>query len=299
MEKLLFCILNLLAAMTLQAQEIQLKGVLCNGITKEPIPYATVHIANSKIYSDADENGRFEISVNKTDSLIISSIGFETLMVAFSTIVAFDSFFLKQCVVNIPEIIITKPIVKTFGSVNDKKDRSITGGSQASRTEVATLIEIPESSSYYRISKIFIRGKDFKDENPVRLHIYAVDSIGLPGRELLIKEIIIKKKEDDKKVITLDVKDQNIVIENNSFFVGIQWLTSTKVKLFTGPEIYETFRNKKLLTYRRQLNVKNNKWFGEFKKDMVFFPGGIIPSNDTPINILASAEIEVFEKQKR
>jgi hypothetical protein len=95
------------------------------------------------------------------------------------------------------------------------------------------------------------------------------------------------------------VKDQNIMIENNSFFVGIQWLTSTKVKLFTGPEIYETFSHKKLLTYRRQLNIKNNKWFGEFKKDMVFFPGGIIPSNDTPINILASAEIEVFEKQKR
>jgi hypothetical protein len=163
---------------------------------------------------------------------------------------------------------------------------------------VATLIEVPETVGFYRISKILIKGRDFGSNNPLRLHIYAVDSNGLPGKTLLSRDIVITSKEDKKNINTVELKDQNIFIEEGSFFVGLQWLGTQKQRTFIGPELYETFRKDKLFTYRRNLGRNNDKWYGWYDKSIVFFPGGVVPEKAVPINVVASAEIEVFEKGK-
>ena len=40
----------------------------------------------------------------------------------------------------------------------------------------------------------------------------------------------------------------------------------------------------------------DNKWCAEYRNKLVFFPGGVFPTNEVPINMLASAEIDVLEK---
>lgn len=277
------------------AQPAILKKQVFDRDTKMPIPYATIQIANTLKYSDSDDKGIFEIEASNNDSLLITCIGYKSSKIPVVVSQKNDSLFLDKEVVQLRELIVSKPVINTFGIIDDNKNTSSTGGSQAGRHEMATLIEIPATIKMYRITKVLLKARNFKEENPVRLHIYSVDSLGLPGQELLTKEIVITNDQVDNKIVSIDVKDQQIVLENSSFFVGIQWLTSTKVKLFTGPEVFETFKEKKLLTYRRSLTVNKNKWFGWFdKRSVIFYPGGETPNDEKPINMLTSAEIEIL-----
>jgi|GEM_PF-2879681 len=295
MCKFYYSVFSFIIFISSKGQQLSIKSRVFDSDTKICIPYVSVHISNTMKFRDTDEKGFFQIMGNSSDTLIISCIGYESSKLPVSKIGLNDSCFLIKKIITLNEIISSKPLSKVFGILNERQGRSCSGGSEAERTEIATLIEIPDSIKLYKISKIFIKGRNFKEANPVRLHIYGIGNNGLPGTELLIKEIIIKNNEDDNKTISIDVKDQGIFLEQSSFFVGIQWITSTKVKLFTGPEIFETFKVKKLLTYRRSLSLNNNQWYGWFKKSLISYPDGIIPTDDDPpINVLTSAEIEIF-----
>jgi len=63
-------------------QKVILKGQLFNKETNEPIPFATLILKKEEIYRVADENGFYELPVNKTMiqnvSVAISSMGYES-----------------------------------------------------------------------------------------------------------------------------------------------------------------------------------------------------------------------------
>jgi len=294
MVKLYYSVLGFIFFISSKGQQISISSNVFDRDSKICIPFVSVQVSNTLRFRDTDEKGFFEIMGNSSDTLIISCIGYESTRLPLSQIRLNDSCFLIKKIITLHEIVSSKPSSKIFGILNEKQGRSCSGGSEAERTEIATLIEIPDSIKMYKVSKIFIKGRDFKESNPVRVHIYGVDNNGLPGNELLIKEIIIKNYEDNNKTISIDVKDQGIFLGQTSFFVGIQWITSQKVKLFTGPEIFETFKVKKLLTYRRALSLNGNKWYGWYKTSFISYPNNNPPPDDTPINVLASAEIEIY-----
>ena len=279
-----------------QSQVIEIKKTISDSKTKITIAYATIQILNSQKYLDADFNGKFNLLVDNNDSIEISCIGFEKTKFKVSDILKRDTLYIKNISKTMETVYIGKFEKKIIGTVNEKSNTSSTGGNIAARTEFAMLIDVPTDIKAYRISKIYIKGKKFKEENPVRLHIYDTDINGLPGKELLNKERIITNNDADGKTVTIDLLDQEIILKKSTFFVSIQWITSDKVKIFTGPEIYETYKNSKQLTFRRQQNIKNNTWCGNFKKNMMIFYPSVNPENDTPVNIMTSAEIEILEK---
>lgn len=282
-----------------------IKGFICSNKEKLSVPYASIQLTGTLTIVDCDENGYFEItSKDESDSLTITCIGYKDLTIPVNYFKKVDSVFLEENFVKMDEVHIKNPVLKTFGIVNEKMGSSRIGGTYAERSELTTLIEIPTSIESYYISKVFIRGKRFREENPVRLHLYAVNENGLPGDELLKKQVIIAKQAFDTKsnIITIDVKDQNILLENVSFFVGIEWITSTKVKFGTGPEIIQTNKVSKLLSYYRPIKGFNNSWYSDYSKygGLIIYENGKLPGIVTgpvkgnPLNMCASAEIEAF-----
>ena len=284
------------------SQRILIKGTVLSNENNQFIPYATAQIINTQNIVDGDESGYFEITANKDDSLLISCIGFEQLIIPVSYFKDKNSIVLKENYLKMDDVIVKNPVSYTFGIVNEKMGSSRSGGSEAARSELTTLIEIPKPIESYRISKVFIKGKKFEEENSIRLHIYAVNENGLPGEELLKKPMIIKKEEfnNNNKIITIDVKDQNIILENASFFIGVQWMTSVKVKPFIGPEIIQTYKESKILSYYRQTTFNKNYWQVQYKDAILVFVDGKLPAKGTrpskgnPLNMCASAEIEAF-----
>ena len=300
MKYILFAFCLLLLSLGTIGQGTLVKGQVLSNQNRLIIPHATIQIINTLNIIDADEKGYFEIIVNKNDSLLITCIGFKNVKVSESYFRDNDSIFLYENFLKMDEVFIKNPVVYTFGIVNEKMGSSRGGGNEAERTELTTLIEIPKTIESYRISKVFIKGKTFKEENPVRLHIYSVNENGLPGEELLKKAIILCKKEGDGNILTIDVKDQNIILENASFFIGVQWMTSVKVKIFTGPYIIQTYKIPKILSYYRSSKFNKNYWQVEYKDALLVFVDGKLPaigtppSKGNPLNMCASAEIEAF-----
>ncbi|MEO7314043.1 MAG: carboxypeptidase-like regulatory domain-containing protein [Ginsengibacter sp.] len=295
----------LLPSLSSFTQGVFIKGVIYSKGGKLPVSYATIQLSGTKNIIDSDENGYFEIFANsEKDSLLITCIGFKSYTIPVRYFKDTDSVFLEENFLKMDEVHIKNPVLKTFGIVNEKMGSSRIGGTSAGRSELTTLIEIPTSIESYYISKVFIRGKRFREENPVRLHIYAVNENGLPGEELLKKQVIIAKQFFDTKnnIITIDVKDQNILLENVSFFVGIEWITSIKVKFGTGPEIIQTDKASKLLSYYRPFPGYNNSWYAHYSKNgglLIYENGelpGIVtsPTKGNPLNMCASAEIIAF-----
>lgn len=275
----------------------QITIALLDAVTKTPVPFATVYVTRTKTYRDADSTGRFVINAEAGDSAIISCIGYETLQWVIPQTSSMATVFMEPIVTNQPTVLVRKPTIEEFGTFKRNHDRTCIGGWEGDRLEIAALVEIPQNIAFYRIASISIKGKDFNADNPVRLHIYNVDSNGLPGKELLQKQVIITKQENNARIVTIDVKDQQIMLENNAFFVGVQWITSDYITQRKSPEIYETFAIGKQLTFRRSTRVFNNAWTGLYRNNIVVFPGGKANPGDIPINIQVSSTIEVFEKK--
>lgn len=296
MLKLVFVLFILFGFTLVSAQNLNIKKTVFDSQIKTAIPYSIINVLNTLRFKDADKSGLFDMNVNMSDTILITCIGYKEMKISVDKIIVVDSIFLNPMPITLEAIIISKPLIKTFGLIDKKIERSCVSNSVESRAEMATLIEVENQNKPYRLSKVFFMANRFNSENPVRLHIYEVEANGLPGNELLTKEIVITKNDLIGKKVIINLKDQNIIINEKSFFVSVQWLTSKTLKRFTGPEFFETGKVKKLHTYRRQLNIKNNQWFGGFKKSMIFYPEGVTPNDDAPINLLASAEIEIFDK---
>ena len=293
----------LLTSLSSFGQVFLIKGLICSNKEKLPIPYATIQLTGTWNIVDCDENGYFEItSKDESDSIAITSIGFKNLTIPVTYFKNTDSVFIEENFVKMDEVNVTSPVPRIFGIVHEKMGTSRIGvGNEVERSEITTLIEIPEEVQYYRICKIFIKGKRFSEENPIRLHLYVINENGLPGEELLKQQVIITKQDFDTKnnIITIDVKEQNIFLENSSFFVGVQWIALTKVKLYSGPEIIQTYKIPKVLSYYRQANFNNNFWWVKYKSGMQVFKDGKLPAigapgKGNPANMCASAEIEAF-----
>ncbi len=176
MKSVRLYLLVIISIVEIEGQDLKVRGTVYNSVTRDTILYGTIQKTNSKVYRDADEFGRFKIEVSAKDSLIISSIGFETSFVDLLSYRNTGTFFLKPSVVNSPEIVVPKPTTQTFGIINEKVDRTCSGGSLQTRYEVATLVDIPVDVQFYRISKGLIRGrisrrKTFFDSTYTRLTV--------------------------------------------------------------------------------------------------------------------------------
>ena len=112
MNKLFLTVnLLLLAVSSLCAQQI--KGVILERGTKNPIPYATVKLKVNQIVIVANANGEFIVqnSVIKVDTLEISSLGFITLKVLLSSlsIKPLNTFELEESTNTLEEVVV-KPV---------------------------------------------------------------------------------------------------------------------------------------------------------------------------------------------
>lgn len=118
-SKKITLLITLLFGLISSAQEIEIKGVILDENTKNPIEFATVQIETTKNhrllgYGFSNEKGKFELEANlkkETDiSLVVTYIGFTTYKKILSTNNLhknIGSIFLHETVEKLEEVIIT------------------------------------------------------------------------------------------------------------------------------------------------------------------------------------------------
>lgn len=217
------------------SQDLLLKGKIMD-INNLPISMAHVHWQNQKQGTVSDADGNYLLAKTGADSLIISAIGYKTLVIANNKIA--NRIFLKEEIYLLKEIAVVpgeyREVELGFLQEDLFKDSLVNFKNNYSleHFENVTFIKNPSQNIGQLQSVNFYIGAIGKYQTPFRIHIYSVDSItGNPDKELLTKELIVQSdvKDDWFKV---SLKDLNIEFPSEGCFVSMEWFHSKKYKKY-------------------------------------------------------------------
>jgi hypothetical protein len=229
---------------------------------ERPIPYVNIGILEKNIGTLSDPDGSFEIKLPSSllnDSLIFSSIGFETLkfpvnsfaMVSAPISIKINSNATVLNEVTVSEKKLSKKVAR-LGWMGGKDgvlpfDTIMGGGA------VALLVESPRAP--FHIEKLQVRLMyNSKDTLKLRFHVYAFDSIKKqPGKELLTREIILI---ENKRFgwLRFDLSNENILLEEKRVCIGFEWIDERhdRIRMLTGLRDWERWKE-------LQFNLGNKK----------------------------------------
>ena len=208
----------------------QIKGVVKDSLTGNPIPYINIWVENENIGASSEENGTFEIYTSeKSKNLIFSAIGFEKKIIKISES---KEVKLKSVEYLLDEIVLsnskeTKQI--EIGKTKNSISQAFDNGPKI----VAKFFPYKLSYKATKYIKKVTVLTDSKIENAtIKLHFYAVDSLGFPSKELLKKDLILTVKKGVNNH-AFDISDLNLTMPKSGLFVGFEKLLIEKNKLET------------------------------------------------------------------
>ena len=208
----------------------QIKGVVKDSLTGNPIPYVNIWVENENIGASSEENGTFEIYTSeKSKNLIFSAIGFEKKIIKISES---KEVKLKSVEYLLDEIVLsnskeTKQI--EIGKTKNSISQAFDNGPKI----VAKFFPYKLSYKATKYIKKVTVLTDSKIENAtIKLHFYAVDSLGFPSKELLKKDVILTVKKGVNNH-AFDISYLNLTMPKSGLFVGFEKLLIEKNKLET------------------------------------------------------------------
>ncbi len=254
----------------------------------KPIPYANIGILDKNVGTLSDPDGSFEITLPTSmtnDSLIFSSIGFETLKLPVNKLptkstpitIRINSTATLLSEITVSDKKLNRKVAR-LGWMGGKDgvlplDTVMGGGA------VALLVESPEIP--FNLEKLQVRLMyNSKDTLKLRFHVFEYDSLKQqPGNELLTREIILK---ENKKFgwLRFDLSNKNIMLNQKRVCIGFEWIDerNDRIKMLAGLREWEKWKefqfnagNKKV----QYLPPQDDQLYGYFKYhgNMMDWPG--------------------------
>ena len=257
----------LIPGLKIHAQEI-LKGKIIYEKDSTPIPFASIKLLNHTAGSISDTSGNFALSLpalKQWDTLLISSVGFESLKIPAQKAVLKSKFALQGFSKNLESVIVRSfskeevagaksEIVGYYRSWNTQK----TGG-EIGRSFLVTHKE-------YQVAKVRFKIYSNCDTSIVRLHIRELIN-GQPGRELLTDSVaqIINNATLADKAYEFNLSQYNIILSQKDIFVSFEVLAGSKSN--NSPCSF-SFVGSELGSYLYKSNY-NDSW--HFRDDYAIF----------------------------
>ncbi|MFM7896193.1 MAG: carboxypeptidase-like regulatory domain-containing protein, partial [Flavobacterium sp.] len=86
----------------------QIRGVVKDSISGEPIPFVNIWVENETIGTTSETNGSFSLDIKEDKVLVFSALGYEVKKASSKS----EVFLLKSKVFELKEVIIEKPKFK-------------------------------------------------------------------------------------------------------------------------------------------------------------------------------------------
>ena len=286
-------------------QNVKLAGRVVNDKTKLAIPYASGFLMREKKYFDADENGQYSILADQSDSVSFSCIGFQSRLFSVQELISANQISLRESVNTLEEVVVRSAVAERIGIVNEKQTTSFAGSTANNYYQIVTLIKFADTSKRGVIKNVLFKQKKFDADRPMRLHIYDVNEKGYPGVELLNRDVIINKDNFNKGYLTIDVREQNILVNGKAFFVGVQWITPANNEIRKGgfnndTSIGETTKLTSVYSYHNFTGIPG-EWFTFYEHGRVLSSGKVenwggkdAKTMGNPRSMLASVDVIFF-----
>lgn len=201
------------------------EGTVVSNADGKVIPYASVGFLKENAGVNADENGHFflEASSKQFDTLIFSSVGFESLRISANQFSNQSKVTLRPKIQLLSEVLIRnrEKIQTTLNESSNCGTHYLT--TMGHTVQVAQLFYAPVDKSVLTEVNICKYGMAVIDPDKCifRLRVYAVDSLtGKPGRELTATSIEVT---GSGRHVVVDMEPYNIRVPAK-FFVAVEWL---------------------------------------------------------------------------
>lgn len=197
----------------------QVKYVVKDSLTKEPIPFVNIYIENSKLSLVSNEFGVFSIS-NSDSKIMLSALGYQKKeIIATKTL----EILLKPITYELQEVSVSNDVKAKTLEIGLTNDRYLQAFENGAKLEVKYF---PYQSNYKKtklIKRVTIHTENKLDKAMFKIHFYAPDANGLPGNELLDRDCIVTVKNGTRKT-TFNILYLNLEIPTNGIFVSFEKL---------------------------------------------------------------------------
>ena len=217
----------------------------------EGLAFVNIGVEGTNYGTISDPDGSFELKVSAEllkDSISFSSIGFGTKKIRIQEFLSNQLIVLAEHARVLDEVVVEEKKRYKIARLGYMKGKdgilpfdTLQGGGA-----VALLLNAPRKGFY--VDKLQFRLMyNSKDTLQFRLHFYAYDAAcDCPGEELLHDELILKEQQTYGWV-RFNLADQDLFIDANQFFVGLEWidLRKTRRSMLEGLRDWESWKKQR------------------------------------------------------
>jgi hypothetical protein len=271
-------ILFLLLSVQVQAQ---IKGVIHDATTKEPVPYVNMWIEGKEKGASADENGAFTLTnTSPEDIVLFSAVGYADTRIKVADLTAV--VLLPQQTIELDAVDITPRVNKHIRIIYPIEEIEELHFSETTPATSPTIVAryIPYKKEYEAtpfLKELLFYTRSDKRNTIYLVRLYAVKDDGSPG-ELLHDTKLEGKAAKGKEMSVVNVSHLNIRMPEKGFFVAVEWLLierneflmyrtgSKKGYVSYNPRFVNTYtpKNEQRWVYDKGQWKKNGGWENKF-----------------------------------
>ena len=212
----------------------QIRGVVKDSISGEPIPFVNIWVENETIGTTSEVDGTFFLEASKEKNIVISVLGYERKTIKGIQISVVQ---LKPMAYDLREVVILNKKQSKQIEIGDIKNAIFQSFDNGPKIEAKFF---PYQSSYSKtkfIKEVTIFTDSRIEEATIKLHFYSVDENGYPGEELLTKDYVVTLK---KGVIKhrFNISQFDLVFPEKGMFVAYEKLLIESNKTGTKYQPY-------------------------------------------------------------
>ena len=229
---LIIALFTVITATSGWAQQTQIKGVIVDKDTKEPLPFTSIGLKNEQIGALSNEHGQFIVPAptkNEDDSLIVVALGYARRAVLVKRGVAVPSLSIEvpKRAVELSNVVVKAGKIKNLGlgSHTDNPGEGMIQGLPGSQYAFFVKNEKNKRLGSVRTVSFYIGENGFPRE-PFRVRIYKADgNYNAPNTDLLTENVIVSAPQGGQWY-TIDLTPYNIIAPEEGFFVAMEWVVS-------------------------------------------------------------------------
>ena len=220
------------AAATTQGQTAQLKGVIVDKDTKEPLPFTSIGLKDEQVGALTNEHGLFIVPAPTKaaqDTLLIMALGYYRRAIAVKRGVGQENL-----VIEVPK----RAIVLKGVTVQSGKIKNLGLGSRENTPGEGMIQGLPGSQYAFFVKNdkqkklgnvrtvSFYIGENGFPREPFRVRLYKADgNYNAPNTDLLTENVVVSAPTGGQWY-TVDLTPYNIIAPDEGFFVAMEWVVS-------------------------------------------------------------------------
>ena len=220
------------------AQKMEIKGVIIDKDTKEPLPFTSIGLKNEQIGALSNEHGQFVVPAptqNTADSLVVVALGYgrRAVLVKRGVAVASLTIELPKRAVALSNVTVKAGKIKNLGlgSRADDPGEGMIQGLPGSQYAFFVKNDKKKRLGNVRTVSFYIGENGFPRE-PFRVRLYKADgNYNAPNTDLLTENVVVSAPQGGQWY-TVDLTPYNIIAPEEGFFVAMEWVVSGD-KFFT------------------------------------------------------------------